>query len=172
MFKVAHAGYKLPAGFFCSQPCITGFAIKQGQKRYKKAQREQSKRERKERQERKEKLKDRRWYERKAQQLFNKRIRKRDKGKPCVSCGVIMFKKVNAGHYRSTASAPQLRFNEDNCHAQCEKCNSYLSGNIREYRIGLLKRIGEQRLYALENNNELKKWTIDELKLIIDKYKC
>lgn len=71
---------------------------------------------------------------------------------------------VDAGHYRSRGSAPHLRFNEDNCHAQSKKDNRYGAGNAVEYRIRLIKRIGIERVEALESNNTPRKYTIDELR--------
>ena len=106
-----------------------------------------------------------------AQQVFNKYIRERDKGLPCISCGNEP-KKANCGHYFSQGGHSNVRFDEDNCHLQCEHCNSYLSGNLLNYQIGIEKRIGGQRLLALhERAHETKKWTIDELTDLIATYK-
>jgi hypothetical protein len=101
-----------------------------------------------------------------AQRHFNLWIRMRDERKPCISCGRVSGCQFHAGHYRTTKAAPQLRFNEDNCSKQCAQCNNHLSGNITEYRIELVKRIGVERVEALENNNELHRYTIDEAKEI------
>jgi hypothetical protein len=55
---------------------------------------------------------------------------------------------------------------------QCEACNTYLSGNLLNYQIGIEKRIGAQRLMELQGKaHETKKWTKDELKQIIETYK-
>ncbi len=106
-----------------------------------------------------------------AQMTFNKYIRHRDKGMSCISCGNEP-KKANAGHYFSQGGHSNVRFNEDNVHLQCEHCNSYLSGNLLNYRIGIEKRIGTARLIVLEViANETKKWTIQELNEIIETYK-
>jgi hypothetical protein len=78
--------------------------------------------------------------------------------------------KFDAGHYRTVKAASQLRFNEDNCHGQSVHDNQHLSGNVVEYRINLCKRIGEDRVQALENNNEFKRWTKEEAKEIKAKY--
>lgn len=72
----------------------------------------------------------------------------------------------DAGHYRSRGAAGWLRFNEDNCHSQAKKCNRYGSGRATEYRVGLIARIGLERVEALEANNTPIKWTIIELKAI------
>jgi hypothetical protein len=55
---------------------------------------------------------------------------------------------------------------------QCEACNTYLSGNLLNYQIGIKERIGAQRLMELQGKaHETKKWTKDELKEIIEIYK-
>jgi hypothetical protein len=106
-----------------------------------------------------------------AQQTFNKFIRERDKGKMCISCGQKP-KKINAGHYFSAGGHSNLRFNEDNVHLQCEKCNQFLSGNLLNYQIGIEKRIGGERLLQLhELAHVTKKWTIEELQEINTVYK-
>jgi hypothetical protein len=106
-----------------------------------------------------------------AQMTFNKWIRHRDKGMSCISCGNEP-KKANAGHYFSQGGHSNVRFHEDNVHLQCEHCNSFLSGNLLNYRIGIEKRIGTARLIVLEViAHETKKWTIQELNEIIETYK-
>ena len=106
-----------------------------------------------------------------AQQVFNAYIRKRDEGLPCISCGNEP-KKANAGHYFSQGGHSNVRFDEDNVHLQCEHCNSYLSGNLLNYQIGIEKRIGCERLLELHARAHIvKKWTIDECKEIIETYK-
>jgi hypothetical protein len=98
-----------------------------------------------------------------AQHEWNRYIRARDLGQPCISCGRNSGAKMNAGHYRTTKAAPHLRYDEDNTNLQCEACNSYLSGNIVEYRKGLIRKIGVDRVEALENNNEVVRWTREDL---------
>lgn len=115
-------------------------------------------------------LKSRGEWLRDAQIAYNAWIRARDDGKPCVSCGSFTGKK-NAGHYRSVGSAPELRFEPMNCHLQCEKCNSYLSGNLINYRIELIKRIGLDNVEWLEGHHEPKKYAIPDLKAIKAEYK-
>jgi hypothetical protein len=106
-----------------------------------------------------------------TQTIFNKYIRLRDNGLTCVSCGKPPLKK-NCGHYFSSGGHSNVRFDEDNCHLQCEHCNTYLSGNLLNYQIGIEKRIGAQKLLELhERAHVTKKWTIDELKEIIETYK-
>lgn len=121
-----------------------------------------------------EALKTRQDWIREAQKWFNKYIRMRDKDEPCISCGRHHQGQYHAGHYRTTAAAPQLRFHEDNVHKQCSVCNNHLSGNLLEYRKRLIQKIGAERVEQLENDSTIKRWTIEELQEIkrIYKTKC
>lgn len=118
---------------------------------------------------------DRSYWIKKAQESFNKFIRERDKYKPCISCGRSSGCKVNAGHYRSVGAMPALRFEELNVHLQCEHCNCFQSGNAIDYRLGLIKKIGQYAVDWLEGPHEPKKHTIAQLqelkKTYDEKYK-
>lgn len=129
-----------------------------------------AKRERKEHRERKAKLKDRRDWLREAQAVFNKYIRLRDAGQPCISCGRHHNGQIHAGHYLSTGARPELRFDERNVHAQCAPCNNHLSGNIVLYRKGLIQKIGIEAVEALEGPHEPKHYTVEDLKQIKAEY--
>lgn len=124
----------------------------------------------KEKKERKEKLMSHSDWLQVLQVTFNAFIRERDKGLPCISCGTLKGQ-FHAGHYRSVGAFPELRFNEDNVHIQCATCNNYLSGNLIEYRKGLIKKIGVDKVEALENFNQSNKMTIAEIKEKISLYK-
>jgi hypothetical protein len=126
---------------------------------------------RKEVREAKLKLKTRSDWLKEAQAVFNKFIRLRDAGLNCISCNTPMHKKVNAGHYKSVGAHPELRFNEFNVHAQCEHCNSFLSGNIVNYRRNLIKKIGIEGVEFVEGNHPALKLNIEEIKQLIAKYK-
>ena len=114
---------------------------------------------------------DRAYWLRRTQTEFNKYIRTRDKGKPCISCGRVMTGQVHAGHYRSVGAHPELRFEPDNCHAQCAQCNNWKSGNLTEYRANLLVKIGQERIEWLEGPHEKSKLGIPELKELLAHYK-
>ena len=120
--------------------------------------------------ERKEKLKTRQEWANDAQFAFNAYIRSRDSGQPCISCGKLTGCKMNAGHYLSRGARPELRYEPLNCHLQCEKCNSWLSGNVVAYRINLIKKIGIDKVEWLEGPHAPKKYTIDDLKAIKAEY--
>ena len=119
----------------------------------------------------KEDLKTTQDWLKEAQTIFNHFIRLRDNGLWCISCG-LPPKKKNAGHYFSSGGHSNVRFDEDNVHLQCEACNTYLSGNLLNYQIGIEKRIGASKLIELQGKAHLeKRWTIEEIKEIIRIYK-
>lgn len=112
-----------------------------------------------------------------AQTAFNAFIRERDQlaGHPCISSGRALNwtgNDVDAGHYRSTGAASHLRFDERNVHAQSKHDNQYKAGNVVEYRINLINRIGLEAVEALEADNEPHKWTRDELRQIKTIYRA
>jgi hypothetical protein len=111
-------------------------------------------------------------WKKKAQTEFNKYIRLRDHDQPCISCqkGAGLSGKWNAGHYYTVGARGDLRFNEDNCHKQCEHCNSYNSGNIALYTPNLIAKIGIDRFNDL-SVQEIKNWRIEDFKMIHQKYK-
>lgn len=124
---------------------------------------------------RKDALKSRSDWLREVQVEFNRMIRFRDllAGYHCISCDTSNHKvKLNAGHFLSVGAHPELRFEESNVHLQCEKCNSYLSGNISAYRPRLIERIGQDKVDWLEGPHEPKKWSIDELKTMKATYRA
>ena len=111
-----------------------------------------------------------------AQVEFNAYIRARDHSRECICCGQALTQEAvgggyDCGHYRSTGSASHLRFNEDNAHAQRKVCNRYGAGRAVDYRIGLIQRIGLERVEALESSNEVHRWTREELIEIKETYR-
>jgi len=90
-------------------------------------------------------------HEAEAKKSFQKFVRLRDEG----------------GHYFAAGNYSGLIFDERNCHSQCNTyCNKYLSGNLLEYRKGLIKRFGEEFVKQLEADADRKrdyKFTKEEL---------
>jgi len=120
---------------------------------------------------RKEAAKKRSDWMREAQDAFNGYIRKRDRELACISCGRYHRGQYHAGHYLSLGSRPELRFDEDNVHRQCQPCNTHLHGNLVLYRMALLDRIGDERLARLEGPHPARKYTIEDLKQIRATYR-
>jgi hypothetical protein len=142
--------------------CVTAFLSDLKSKKDKEQRRDTKKR--------REALKTTSDYMKELQVIFNKWIRLRDKGLNCISCQKPA-KKENAGHYRSVGGNPELRFEPLNNNLQCEYCNTYLHGNLIDYRINLIKKIGIEKVEWLEGKHEPKKYTIDELKGLKVMYK-
>lgn len=108
----------------------------------------------------------------KAQAVFNKYIRLRDNLSPCISCGKMLTGKFDAGHYYSSGYHKAVTFDEDNVHGQCVHCNQHLHGNIINYQVGIVQRIGADRVFELNRKaHETRKFTREELLEIVDKYK-
>ena len=120
---------------------------------------------------RKAELKTRGEHLKDAQQAFNAYVRARDRNRGCISCGTFTAGQFHAGHYRTTKAAPELRFEELNCHKQCAQCNNFDSGNIVEYRINLVARIGQEAVDWLEGPHKPKKYSVDDLKAITAHYR-
>src|SRR5690606_12394957 len=51
-------------------------------------------------------------------------IRNRDKGKNCISCGVIWNDKFEAGHFYKAELYSNLKFDKYNINGQCFRCNN------------------------------------------------
>lgn len=112
-----------------------------------------------------------------AQAAFNAYIRARDAGLPCICCGKPFEPmkpggSVDAGHFRARSVAPHLRFHEDNVFAQRKNCNRPGGTTYAAFRAGVVARIGEERVVALETNNAIHKWTKDEVREIRAKYRA
>ena len=150
----------------CSLPCAIKLATQDREKKAAKVARQA-----------KVKARTRREWLALAQQAFNAYIRKRDEGQPCICCGQPLTLGAvgggyDCGHYRSVGSAPHLRFNENNAHAQSKQHNRWGSGRAVDYRIGLIKRIGLAAVEELEADNTVPKWTIEQLIEIRDHYRA
>lgn len=148
----------------CSLPCAVALANQKKAKVYKAETRQMRK---------DFNLKDRSYQLKQAQIAFNSYILERDKAQPCISCGTQQPVLYQAGHYKSVGAHPELRFDESNCHKQCGmNCNNMLSGNIVNYRLGLVDRIGQEELDWLEGPHDSMKLLIEEIIEIKTIYKA
>lgn len=151
----------------CYNPkCILANHHKEEEKKTARAH----KKERQQHKKDKERVKTRGEWMREAQTAFNKYIRLRDHAEPCISCQRHHKGQYHAGHYRSVGGNPELRFEELNCHKQDSVCNNHRSGNLIDYRINLIKKIGLDKVEWLEGPHEPKKYTIEDIKAIKAKY--
>lgn len=80
-------------------------------------------------------IKDRERLKKKAEIVFNKWIRERDK--KCMTCGESE-KQLYAGHFCHNRED----FNERNKNAQCYTCNFRKKGNMRFYTIYMVDKYG------------------------------
>jgi len=111
------------------------------------------------------------YFAAKAQTAFNAFIRARDAGQPCISCQRTNAGPMQAGHYLSRGARPELRFNEQNTHAQCVQCNMHFAGNVAKYRIGLIAKIGLDNVEWLEGPHPLPRYSIEDYQAIEGFYK-
>lgn len=136
----------------------------------KEAAKQQEEKEKKEQKAFKEKLRESTktlgQYEADAKKAIQKWIRMRDKDQPCISCGTYTAELFDGGHYFKAELFSGLIFDERNIHKQCRQCNFRLNGNEIQYRIGLVKRYGEDFVKQLEEDSNKKrdhKYTKNEL---------
>ena len=167
----AAEGVQTPGGWFHVFACaITHANLKVGRQRVA-AKKKKEKEARSEHRKAKERIKTRGEWTKQAQTAFNRYIRSRDSSLPCISCLRHHSGQYHAGHYRTVGAHPELRFDESNCHKQCAPCNNHKSGNIVEYRINLLGRIGADLLDTLEGPHPAAKLSIDDIRAIEAEYK-
>lgn len=68
----------------------------------------------------------------------------------CVTCGSRKhWKELQAGHFVPQAQGNAARFDENNVHVQCYRCNINLGGNGAEYSAFILSTYGEEEYNRL-----------------------
>ena len=156
----------LPLQVVCSWKCAAAYA---GTERARKAVERAKRREAQGQRLRVERAPD---AARRAQATFNRWVRHRDSGLPCVSCGHPDdgTRQRHASHYRPVGPNPALRFEPDNVHASCSICNNWKSGNLTGYRAELIHRVGLERVEWLEGPHELPKRTVEDYRAIHQGY--
>lgn len=77
---------------------------------------------------------------------------------------------LNAGHFISRRFM-NTRWDEENVHGQCSKCNVILSGMQYDYSLFMDVRYGEGAAKRMHSKaQEVKKFTTDEIKVLITYY--
>ncbi len=113
------------------------------------------------------------------QKIFNTYIRVRDtkyeNGQPyfiCISCNDKKdIQQMHAGHFWPVGGNEAVRFDEDNVHGQCIKCNFYDHGSPLLYASNLLVKIGMTRYEALKiKRHNRSKIMAFEVNLLIEMY--
>lgn len=113
-------------------------------------------------------------YEDIAKKIFQSWIRKRDEKEGCISCPNLMASQWDGSHYFKAEIYSGVIFNEMNVNKSCSYCNNQLAGNLIEYRKGLVKKYGEEKVNELEVlavKTKQYKFTREELVDIAHKYK-
>ena len=89
----------------------------------------------------------------------------------CVTCGKPFdILHLQAGHFIPGRHNAGL-FSERGVHAQCRRCN-YLGGETLEYRRQIIKMYGHGADEELEQEaRQSKKFTIEELQGLLEKYR-
>lgn len=90
----------------------------------------------------------------------------------CITCKCrFHYKELQAGHFVPGRGNAVL-FDEDITHAQCSKCNIWLSGNLIEYYPIMLKIYGEKRVEQMKAlRHESIKYSIEDYLQIAENYK-
>lgn len=87
--------------------------------------------------------------------VFNKWIRIRDTEDGygvCISCSQTKpFEDLDAGHFYAKKGYDGLRYDEDNVHAECRKCNRFDDSHLIPYHDNLLNKIGLCRMDELKS---------------------
>lgn len=147
-----------PLQFLCSPKCALEYNKKAAERKEKDEWKAKKK-------ELVEKLKTMGDYEADLQTEINAICRLIDEGMYCISCG--NNGKPQAGHYHSRGANTTLRFNLNNLHLQCYRCNVELSANITGYNLGLIDWYGkayqEYVEYELPKEYPLLKWSKNDL---------
>lgn len=114
------------------------------------------------------------WLEEKLQELINAKVRRRDSVNGffiCIACSELKpVSQLNASHYypKEPKQYRAVRFDLDNIHGGCIRCNKYLSGNLLPYRVNLLNKIGAERMTTLEKLASLNNFKFDRNFLIMN----
>ena len=93
------------------------------------------------------------------EKIFNRYIRLRDRGKPCISCGE--YNELQAGHFYAVSGYKALRFDEDNVHGECARCNCWNESHLIPYYDNLQIKIGEDLKALKDRAREYKAGTLN-----------
>lgn len=89
----------------------------------------------------------------KLDSVFSQYIRLKDSlggDATCVTCGITKpWKDLQNGHFYTRGRFP-TRWDEDNCHVQCYRCNVLLKGNYINYTKYMIDRYGREYVDHLE----------------------
>ncbi len=112
---------------------------------------------------------------RKLDRIFSEYIRRRDTDKKgqviCITCEkTYRYNEVDAGHFISRKHY-RTRWDENNVHGQCRKCNRFSYGEQYLYSINLDRKLGKgaAEKMLMKSRQPIKLNTTD-LQYLIDKF--
>ena len=93
----------------------------------------------------------------------------------CITCGRGIHWKYEAdcGHY-ATRNHPTTRFDEQNCHAQCKKCNNFGHGEQAKHGFAIDRLYGSGTAQGIIYKSEIRGQKIhskESLKLLSKEYR-
>jgi len=148
-----------------------------GKDKSAKADKEHVKRQRAELKAAKLAIKPKSYWEARAQTAVNKYCRLRDlmAGHNCICCDKPFEPQrpggsVDAGHWLSRGSHPNLRYDPRNISAQRKNCNRPGGTTAASFRLGMIKRWGIEIVEELEADTTEKHYKIPDLQEIEQKY--
>ena len=105
-----------------------------------------------------------------AQKIVNQYARIKDekeRGYVCCTCGHSSGQ-MDGGHFLPTSSYSAIRYNTNQIHLQCKKCNRFNGGMPKEYRIFMINRYGLQYVEKLEaTKGELRQYSTEYYQKLI-----
>ena len=117
--------------------------------------------------------------EKRLRKNFNKFIQMRDviiaiSGEiiaKCIACSrskilnnTYDWKEFHASHYWLENEYASVRFDEENVNGCCGRCNKFLSGNLAQYEVNLIDKIGNESFQKLNfRRNQIKKFNVIEI---------
>jgi hypothetical protein len=112
-----------------------------------------------------------------AQQAFNRYIRLRDQGKPCICCGEPLGDPryggaFDAGHFLSRGAHPNLAFDERNVNAQRKGCNRPGGTTKAKFTAGMIARYGAAVVDELEADQTPCQYRHDDYRQIKATYRA
>jgi len=91
----------------------------------------------------------------------------------CITCGTTKpIKEMQAGHWIPQAKGDALRYEEENIHPQCYRCNVNLSGNAGQYYQYMINFYGKDKMDDMViRSNQVSKLTTGDLLALEADYK-
>lgn len=92
----------------------------------------------------------------------------------CISCYISKsVKELEVGHFEKRQHDFQtfLASAQENTNLQCSLCNGLPDGNRERYKVGLVRKYGENILLKLKQAKRRHHWRYTEIEELIEKYR-